>query len=239
FKNLLGQFDHVFSFLSEKEKVGYQNKIGYFFEIYQSFLSQYASAQPEVATHVYDIALATKGMILQSSINTRQAIMNSSDTAAIAQYEHWLILRTLLAQQYSKPIAKRRNDINELEEQAEKAEAELTRISATFLQQEAIGNTRWADVQKMLQEREVAIEFSSFRYRNDHGWTDSILYFALVLRPGDAYPIVVPLFEQKQLETLLLRQETNDVEFVAALYRGAKCSNCPEKNIAYGRSLYE
>ena len=60
--------------MSEKEKMQFQKTIAFNFNIYQSFLKQYATEKPEIAKHAYDIELATKGMILQSGLQTRQAI---------------------------------------------------------------------------------------------------------------------------------------------------------------------
>ncbi len=49
---------------------------------------------------------------------------------------------------------------------------------------------------------EAAIEFIKFNLYNKK-FTDSIMYAALILLPGDSIPKFIPLFEEKQLAGLL------------------------------------
>ena len=236
-ENILSQLQGAFSFMSEKEKEQFLNTVANHFEGYHSFFSRYAGAKPAVGEHGYDIALATKGMILQSGIEARQALMNSGDSAALAKYEGWAVLRGILAKQYSLPLNERRKDIKTVEDAAEKAEAELSRLSAAFREQRSSTQARWQQIQEALQPGEVAIEFASFNYRNDKKWTDSTLYIALLLRKEDKHPHIVSLFEQKQLDSLLTKKGESDAAFVAALYR--TIIFVEEAFIGYGKRLYE
>jgi len=53
-------------------------------------------------------------------------------------------------------------------------------------------DVNWQNVRDSLQPDEAAIEFVSFRIY-DKGWTDTIQYAALVLRPGMEAPVWVPI----------------------------------------------
>jgi len=64
-------------------------------------------------------------------------------------------------------------------------------------------------ISEKLQQNEAAIEFIKFRYYNKK-FTDSILYAALVLLPGDSVPKFVLLFEEKQLVNLLNYEGKNE-----------------------------
>ncbi len=109
-----------------------------------------------------------------------------------------------------------------MEEKANSMEAELTKISSSFSKINKIGNSKWQEVLKNLGANEVAIEFSSFQYRNNKEWTDSILYVANILRKNDAYPHVVYLCEQEQLNSLLEGRLSKESSFINTIYSGRK-----------------
>lgn len=236
--NVFSQLDQAFSFMSDNEKEQFRKKLGYNFEFYQSFYFNYAKDQPEVAAQVYDIELATKGMILQSSINMRQSILNSENPEALETFDEWIGLKNTLSQQYSKPISERRADLKALETNVEKLEATLTRISRTFENTQKLGSLTWKDIQSKLGENEVAIEFASFRYRDDKEWTNLTRYMALVLRKEDPHPYLVPLFEQTQLDSLLASTKASDANFVTDLYRGSEGKQMNTTK-GYGAQLYK
>ncbi len=235
--NVFTQLLQAFSFMSEKEKEQFQKTVGFNFSAYLSFLNRYSSEKPEVVSHAFDIELATKGMILQSGIESREVILQSGNQEAITQFEEWSILRNILAKQYSQPIAERRKDIREVEDKAEKIEAELSRTSAQFRDGREFAKIRWQDVQKALQSGETAIEFAFFQYYNGKEWTDSTLYTALLLRHDNPRPVLVSLCEQRQLDSVLNRRGNTEAGFISALYRGAELED--EGTVSYGKRLYE
>ena len=237
--NIINVLNESFNFMSENQKESFRIKSLPEIEIIQSFfIRNLNELSYSAAIEAYDIEVSTKGIILESSVQTRQAIISSGDETAIEKFEEWLQLRNILAQQYSKPLTVRRSDTSELEEKSEKTEAELSRISAAFRKGTALTNTSWKDVQSALQPNEVAVEFAAFNYYNNRKWTDSVLYVALVLRKEDKHPHLIPLFEQKQLDSLLTRNGGNDAGFVTSLYRGlTQVTLESDKNI--GKSLYE
>jgi len=235
-ENSLFNISKNFAFLSENEKNQFLTNFRYSLYINQSFFKTYTSQNPSVAADAYNLELATKSMILQSGIQMRQAILNSDDEKALKKYDEWMVIRASLAKQYSLPLAQRSEDLKDMEFQAEKFESELNRLSNTFKQAQSIGSIKWQDVQQQLGENEVAIEFSSFPYYHGEQWTDSVIYTANVLRPGDEHPHLVYLCEQRQLDSLLYRPGNTEPAFIAGLYRGVVI----EASIpSYGRRLYE
>ena len=60
----------------------------------------------------------------------------------------------------------------------------------------------WKEVQKQLSSDEAAIEFVQLNLA-EKNQIDTILFAALVLRPGMEAPVWIPLFELKQLESIL------------------------------------
>jgi len=216
----LGNLQKNFSFLTEQEKEKYSATILQEFNGYQSFYYNYYKQKPSIAGTAYNLELSTKGMILNTGVEMRQAVQNSSDKEAVAIYNDWAILKTSLAKEYALPAEKRRADMKELVEKVNSYEQVLTRLSSIFKEAAGIGKIKWNDIQQKLKEKEVAVEFASFKYRNKDGWTDSTLYMALVLRKGDVHPAMIPLCEAKQLDSLMNNPNSTNQNFITALYRG-------------------
>ncbi len=230
--------DKNFNFLSEKGKTEFTNSINYNFEYFKSFCIKNNSIELSLNADAFNIELATKGMILITGIEMRNNIKKGVDSTTIRIFEEWKILRAILAKQYSFPLSKRRDDLAEIEEQANKLEVKLTKISSTFKESKLLLARKWTDIQNTLKPKEVAIEFSSFNYHNGKKWTDSIMYVALVLRKGDKYPSMIPLCEARQLDSLLKKENSSDASFISQLYRGAEIVN-KNKSFSYGKRLYD
>ncbi len=136
-----------------------------------------------------------------------------------------------IATQYTLPVAQR-TDLDSLETKAETLEKELARQSAPFRQAQQDVRTRWEDIRNALKPHEAAIEFVSFPYHNGREQTDSIRYLALVLRPNDPAPHLVPLLtDEAPLRRLLARRRG------AALY-ATRGSEIDTDQLAQGDSLY-
>ena len=171
----------------------------------------------------YNHALFHKGFLLTS------AVQMNAFTAAHPECKETNYrlksFRSRLAAEYAKPIAER-NNVAELEEKANAAEKELARTVAGY--GDAIRQVRWQEVQSKLKQDEAAIEFVHFLATSPKNIDslDTSGYAAMILRPGAGQPVFVPLFEEKQLDSLLApgkeqRQEYLD-EIYATASRGAK-----------------
>ncbi|MBP7077344.1 MAG: CHAT domain-containing protein [Bacteroidales bacterium] len=235
-QNNFYNINQAFSFLSESEKEKFIKTLSSKFNNYKSFFMDYAPENPEVAREAYNIELATKGMILQAGIQMREAIEQSSDSAALAKYDQWQALRLTIAKQHSQPVEKRLPNLPEMEAEAEALEGDLARVSSAFAESQKLGTIKWQDVQHVLNPNEACVEFSSFAYKKEGENTDSIMYVALVLLPGSAQPILVPLCEQKQLDSILVQSLSNK----SSLNRMYRAAMLPDFNsVDYGKRLYE
>ena len=129
--------------------------------------------------------------------------------------------------------------IERIKSEIELIEKDLTRTSNDFAKNLKAGETDWLDIRNSLGEKDVAIEFSSFRFfRKDGEWSDSTFYVALVLRKDYEYPIMVKLCEEKQLDSLFRHGEESERDLIANLYRGA-VSVGENNEVSYGKRLYE
>jgi len=227
-----------FSFLSEQEKERYMQTVTADFEYYHSFLMQYQRLKPSVSAEAYNIELATKGMILSSGIQLKQAIISSGNPEAIATFDKWNGLKTILAHLYSIPVAQRKLNIDSIENLANDCEKKLSRLSTSFRQGELLAQADWKSVQQALGPNEVSIEFASFRFYNHTRRTDTTQYIAIVLRKRDAYPSIIKLCRQTQLDTLLNRSGNTNSSFISGLYRGGHTLSSGISN-AERRQLYK
>lgn len=167
-----------------------------FFDEIQSF----AGDNPDVRLHqvLYDDALFMKDFLLEKNRHLNRVIA-AADSLTRQTYERWLAGRRRLAEEYAKPVAERRR-IAVLEQQTEQLEKTLTRSVDVFTKLREIPG--WRDVQARLGQKEAAIEFVHYHYYLPQA-TDSILYAALLLLPGESAPRFIPLCEERQIIALM------------------------------------
>ncbi|MCF8247126.1 MAG: tetratricopeptide repeat protein [Saprospiraceae bacterium] len=168
----------------------------------------------------FDNSLFYKGFLLNASNHLRN-LANSSPEAT-ESFNQLKGYGRRLAAQYSLPVSDRDNSlIAGLEEKADQLEKDLTRTVAGF--GEARRQVNWQEVQATLKTGEAAIEFVHYRYW-DKKQTDSTMYAALLLRPGEVQPLFIPLFEEKQLTAVLTpdNKEQRSELFAQIYSRGAQ-----------------
>lgn len=186
--------------LSDIEMLAYAQKFSS--QLGQHFSFAQASGQPRFWGNAFDNALFFKGFQLYSATQFRNRVAQKPELAE--RFAALTACHRRLAGEYAKPVSAREN-VPELEAQANDLEKELTRSVAGFGQ--AIRQVTWQEVQAALQPGDAAIEFVHFQYRSPAP-TDSVLYAALVVLPGKEAPIWVNLFEEKQLAGLFPNEQT-------------------------------
>ncbi len=223
-----------FSILSEKEKENYLARNIALNELNNSFLYDYKINSRAIARNNFDLQLIFKSLTLTETRNTIKAVQQNGDTAVKKILKSWQTNKGILAKQYSMPLEERRTDLSSLELETERLETELSRKSAIFGNQQSAIRISTADVQKKLQQTEVAIEFVRFRLF-DKKWTDSIMYAAYILHKNDSVPIFVALCEEKQLGKYF--SSTAGSSNVKAIYRTDALDENDKQSIS-GDSLY-
>jgi tetratricopeptide (TPR) repeat protein len=184
---------------------------------------------PKLWENSFDNALFYKGFLLNSSSQIQQGI--TTDTTSKNQLLLWRSFHRRLAKEYAKPLAERK-EVVDLEEKANTLEKEMARSVAGF--GEALRQVNWQEVQSKLKPGEAVIEFIHYKYSNPNP-TDSILYAALLLKPGMASPEFIPLFEERQLHKLL--SATAQSENIAMAY--ASRGLTPKKKGGSIEGLYQ
>ena len=182
-----------FSFMTTHEREAYwdANSENFIYNIKY----MYHAPNDTIATKIsYDTELITKGLLLASEISIANTIMESGDTALIAEYENMKTLHLRLNKELEKPIAERVYNCDSLENEIQKMEHHIMESSKELGDVTHFIKIDWKEVQKSLKPNDVAIEFSGFTE------DDTTKYVALVLTKDMEAPICIPLFEQSEMQ---------------------------------------
>ena len=231
-----------FSFLSDNDRKYYWQINEYrLIDLHPSFAYSYHPQKPSISTFAYDNTLFTKGLLLNTSLQIQNAILQSGDSILINTWENQRDLKRQINLLQAKPLAQQ-GDLKIMEAQADSLDKVLTQKSQLYKQSTTDMQVKWTDVQKSLKTDEAAIEFISFNYFNKH-YTDSTMYCALVLKKNSKYPEMIPLFEEKQLDSLFVNSNNRDdtENIILEQYRGISNSrkdSIVDRKLYYGKKMY-
>jgi tetratricopeptide (TPR) repeat protein len=210
-----------FAFMSEKQREDFwDNNNGYALAQFENtLLSTYTT--PRTQSLAYDNALFSKGLLLRSTNEIRDAILNSGNQKLINQFENLRSLRQQIIVLQAKTDKYKENYIQLLENRADSLDKVLTISSSAYSEQKSDLNIEWKDIQNNLSDNEVAIEFVDYqKFSMDKNWTDTTMYAALIVGKDFDNPIFVPLFEKSKLDLLLADENENTEKRIAKLYNG-------------------
>jgi CHAT domain-containing protein len=198
---------NILNFVSYKEYNGFindQKGIGF---MPLNFLKEFPTKYPEINIGCYENELLIKNLSLRNQQRIAKSIQKSGDTILQEKYKQFLGNKKKLDAINNLTIAHRPTDYDQLSTTTENLEKELTRLSSNFAEAKNSLAINWKQIQDRLQTNEIAIDLVSFQYYNKK-WTDSIVYSAFVVGKNFKVPKYIPLFEQKQLEFLLYRNQS-------------------------------
>jgi len=225
-----------FKFLSKSERELNWDQYEYIFNDHcPSYSLNYYTHKPSISTFAYDNTLFTKGLLLNTTLQIQNAVLQSGDTALINTWENLRGLKRTINILQSKPMAQQ-GDLSVMEAQADSLDKVLTKKSQLYKQSQSDMQVKWTDIQKNLKPNEAAIEFINFNYFNKH-YTDSTMYCALVLKKDSKYPEMIPLFEEKQLDSLFVKS-SSDVNQLYTYRVTNLRKDTVESTLTYGSKLY-
>ena len=170
--------------------------------IYPVLTLKYCKVKPNISTFAFDNELFTKGLLLTSSNAVKNSVLESGDTTLIRQWNDLTNKKQqIMALEEKNP---QMAYLAELREEAERLEKEITRKSAAFRENMRQWNITWDSVKAALKPNQVAIEYMRAPLNED-----STMYCALLVRDTCSYPIMIPLFEEKEVSALLHQSTAN------------------------------
>ncbi len=190
------------NYMSEQQRNAYWSTIKDRFETtYPNFSYRFSFEKPAISTFAYNNELFTKGLLLTSSNAIKNSILESGDTILIGQWDE------LTRKKQQIMVLEEKNPqmpyLSELRGEAENLEKEVTRSSAAFRENMRQWSITWDSVRAALKPNQVAIEYMRAPLNED-----STMYCALLLRDTCSYPIMIPLFEEKEVSRLLHQSTT-------------------------------
>jgi len=222
------------AFLSEEEMTTYIDVFWQGDDAARSFLTVTPEKSNELTRELLNNSLFYKGFIQKNSRILAQSMTNA-EPALRAKYDRWRALRQEISAACTKPVAAR-SPLPPLEAEARKLEKELIQSEQNFSRNRR--QVTWKELRSSLKAGEAAIEFVHYplwdKFNTDN---DLVYYAAFVVLPGKALPVFIPLFEEKQLDTLL-RRTMDQPERVAVLYAASRSGISLDPVPAYGDSLY-
>lgn len=205
FLKLKQQYIQTLTYMSEQQRNAYWELHKHVFEgrDIQRLAYRYRE-NSDVKKLVYNNELFVKGLLLNSSEMVKRSIQESGDTLLIEGNEQLIQLKQAI-------VAMENNGanitlINRYKQQADSLEKELTRNSAVFRQNQQIWEITWDSVRNHLTGEEVAIEFCNAPLKEGPYPTienDSVMYCALLLHSNSSSPQLIPLFEEKEITSLM------------------------------------
>ena len=186
-----------FSGLSSHQRSSYWKSVSYLYtDLFPSVFFQTNSFN---TSDLYNqSALFAKGILLSTDVEMRKLILESGDTTLITKYNNLLSNISIYNKLIETPNNKRYVDTDSLNRVIEQQEMELARESKLYGDYTHNLTISWKDVQKGLDDNDIAIELLNFPIYN----TDSTMYVALTLKKEYDSPHMVTLFEEKQLKAI-------------------------------------
>ena len=142
------------------------------------------------AALAYNGLVLTKGLLLNSEIEIQKLIEQSGDTTFANRYNKIKNDRELLDQLNQMPIAARPKDADSLLEAIETEERLLVQSSQALGDYTQKLSISWQDVQRNLNDGDLAIEFATVKDTS----AKQLIYVALVLKKGMTAPELVTLY---------------------------------------------
>jgi len=184
----------TFTDLTTTEQAIFWNKYNNYFN---NILPQraYTLADDSLYISAYNGVLLSKGLLLNAEMEMKKLLQESGDSAIMELYDAMRMNKMILNKQLEKPIKERFLDTDSLQRLINRQEQDLVQQSKVYGDYTRNLRIDWQSVQDKLGKEDMALEFLSFPMEGD-----SVMYAAMVVKPGMAYPEMIPLFEEKQLK---------------------------------------
>jgi len=207
----LFQLKTFFRGLSENEQSDLWGTMKPAIDNYMAFAISNAGSNPDLIRQAYNLQIKTKGLLLNNTTKTKNAILNSNDSSLTLLYRQYISTKKLLGTYYNfskEELNEEKVNLEELESLANDLERKLTQ--KTNLVQADDDDIKLQTVTSWLSEGEAAIEM--IRVPISYGFEKgSVRYAAIIIRPN-AEPRLVALNNGKELEDKYLKFYKNAIQ---------------------------
>ncbi|MCS6973259.1 MAG: CHAT domain-containing protein [Cyclobacteriaceae bacterium] len=201
-RSYINELNSNFLLLSESEREKYLEEFNYFRDIYFSFVLGVAGKLERAPAWAFRYNMLTKGVLFRAAKSFREEIQNTNDDELRKLFNEYQSLKSKFAKALTlseQQLIERNINPNDLREKVAEAEKSLLRKSQLLNRNTSDTIYNWKDIQKLLKPDEALVEWIRLEYYNNR-WTDSVIYLAFVIRPGQIRPEYVVLNNGNDLE---------------------------------------
>ena len=148
----------------------------------------------EFAGTVYNLALFSKSLLLNSDASFQKAILRTGDNSLLHQFG---LLKTINSQLSSNPIIDSEK-YRKLKVQSILLEKELISAVKEYRQLSDYQSAKWHDIQNALEDNSIAVELIEYITSDEKAH-----YGASIIRKGWDYPVFVEVGEKRKTEKQL------------------------------------
>lgn len=210
------QFDAFFNAMSERDQLGFYSTMNEHFEIFNSFVFDYAEQFPkenhgDLYSTCFNYQMFLKSLLLNNNVSSRREILNSKDTALVNLYNRWLYIKQQLANRYRETNTDENFwSISDLEIEADKLEQQLKNKTSAFVQSKTI---TFSEIKNKLNANEAAINI--IRAEKAGQITDttySLEYAAFIIIKNSTSPLLTKIAKSKNFETTFAQEYSDNIE---------------------------
>jgi CHAT domain-containing protein len=167
-----------------------------------SFLAENSIKYPSLNLDLFNGELLFKKITLIKQERIKNSIQKSNNLFLQKKYQKFVENKRQITRYNELPLNEKPKDLNNLLNETEKIEKDLTVESNTFSDYQKAMTISFTDLKNRLKKEEVVIDLVSFKYYNKTV-TDSLVYAAFIVKKDSNFPKFISLFEEKQLDFLL------------------------------------
>jgi CHAT domain-containing protein len=200
--------DRVFSFSSEKEKEKYLKTVQHYYDLYNYYISSHFKNKELIASKLFEQSIFRKGILFKSSVQIRNAALNSNDKGLIEKYYEWIAVQKNISQGIGFNDDER---TKELEAKANQIEKELNQ---SIKKTEKVDHKFSSSSLKGILNSDQAV-LDMIRYYNpeeeDH-------FYGCLLFVGSKDPEFVELCRERALISEIGETASNNKPYIDKLY---------------------
>lgn len=157
-------------------------------------------ADPEFTAALYDLTLFSKGLLLNSRLETERIIKNSANDNIRRMYDQLVAMRGKMENDLTITDTER----HDLATQASRLEYQILTGCRKYGELSRYLSTDWKAIRQELNPDAVAVEFVNYRMYGEQATSDNdgggkSRYAALLIRKDSEAPAFVPLFSEDEI----------------------------------------
>tara|TARA_B110000037_G_C17127726_1_gene509109 strand:- start:4147 stop:7278 length:3132 start_codon:yes stop_codon:yes gene_type:complete len=209
--------------MSESEILTFMNsnRTNLGFKSSLSFIHDFPNYYPKLNTSVFNYELLIKNSSLNNLSFLKNTIVKSTNKTLKSKYQILMSNKAKLYEEKELPSYKRSKKFKSIKFETEQIEKELLTKQVPFKNFKKQISPSWLNLKSSLKNKEIIIYLVSIEYRDE-----SFKYGAFIIKNNFKTPKFIQLFEEQQLEQLILKtKKQSDSTQINQQYIGKSISD--------------